>query len=100
MKNRQIGRREFLRRLGIGTSSAGLALAGCGTPGKKTAAADLATGEIPTDRMTYRANPKTGEKVSLLGYGCMRWPTTDGGSGRDADSGIDQEAVNDLVDTA
>lgn len=45
--------------------------------------------------MTFRTNPKTGEKVSLLGYGCMRWPTLPGG-----DEPIDQETVNRLVDFA
>ena len=59
-----------------------------------------ALGEIPTDRMTYRVNPKTGEKVSILGYGCMRWPTVGGESARDGDDSIDQEAVNRLVDYA
>ena len=48
--------------------------------------------------MTFRINPRTGEKVSLLGYGCMRWPTV-GGDGPDADE-IDQETVNRLVDFA
>ena len=50
--------------------------------------------------MTYRTNPSTGDKVSLLGYGCMRWPTVDGSSVRDGESDIDQQMVNRLVDTA
>ena len=48
--------------------------------------------------MTYRENPKSGEKVSLLGYGCMRWPMTPDSSGNG--EVIDQEAVNALVDYA
>ena len=44
--------------------------------------------------MTYRTNPKTGDRVSLLGYGCMRWPTVSGSDD------IDQEMVNALVDHA
>jgi hypothetical protein len=47
--------------------------------------------------MTCRENPKTGEKVSVLGYGCMRWPTVKDENG---DEVIDQETVNALVDTA
>ena len=47
--------------------------------------------------MTYRTNPKTGEKVSILGYGCMRWPTTRDENDEEV---IDQEMVNRLVDTA
>ena len=51
--------------------------------------------------MTYRENPKTGEKISLLGYGMMRLPVEGGGaSGKDNDSPIDQEQVNRLVDYA
>ena len=76
MENKQdMNRRTFLKRLGAGVAWA-VALEGC-TP-KRTATpagGTLPQGEIPTDRMTYRVNPKTGEKVSLLGYGCMRWPT-------------------------
>jgi len=47
--------------------------------------------------MTYRTNPKQGDKVSILGYGCMRWPMKKDENGRDV---IDQEAVNTLVDYA
>ena len=47
--------------------------------------------------MTYRTNPGNGDKVSLLGYGCMRWPMTKDEEGRDI---IDQETVNGLVDYA
>ncbi len=46
--------------------------------------------------MTYRTNPTTGDKVSLLGYGCMRWPTL--GGSRDGE--LDQEEINRLVDHA
>ena len=102
MKSNDINRREFLKRLGIGTAMvSGLALAGC-SPKKSggVAVAGTETGPIPTDKMTYRTNPKTGEKVSLLGYGCMRWPTktVDGADGRE--DIIDQDMVNQLVDTA
>ena len=95
-----INRRDFLKRLGLGASVTGLALTGCSTAGKKISASGTATSEIPEDKMTYRTNPKTGEKVSLLGYGCMRWPTLSGESGRDATDELDQDAINDLVDTA
>ena len=30
--------------------------------------------EPPTDKMTYRVHPGSGDRVSLLGYGCMRFP--------------------------
>ncbi len=49
--------------------------------------------------MTLRVNPSTGDKVSLLGYGCMRWPTKPDFDNPGEDL-IDQEEVNRLVDTA
>ena len=98
-KNRHaIGRREFLKRLGAGAAVSTAALAGCAPERGPAADGTSASGEIPTDAMTFRINPRTGEKVSLLGYGCMRWPTV-GGDGPDADE-IDQETVNRLVDFA
>ena len=47
--------------------------------------------------MTCRINPKTGVSVSLLGYGCMRWPVVEDESGNKVP---DQEEVNTLVDRA
>ncbi|MDE6224852.1 MAG: aldo/keto reductase, partial [Muribaculaceae bacterium] len=94
-----ISRRDFLRRLGLGSAVSAAALAGC-KPGEKSSVgqATLAQGPIPTDQMTYRINPKTHEKVSILGYGCMRWPTIP--TGADGQDEIDQEMVNQLIDTA
>lgn len=50
--------------------------------------------------MTYRTTPSTGDKVSLLGYGCMRLPTTGNSSARDSQDEIDQDMVNRQVDHA
>ena len=51
--------------------------------------------------MTYRTNPNTGDKVSLLGFGMMRLPVEAGGTEREhPDSPIDQTAVNEMVDYA
>ena len=95
---KDITRREFLKRLGIGTVATTAALAGCNIKNNPVTANRMAQGEVPTDKMTCRTNPKTGEKISVLGYGCMRWPM------KSADDGhgevIDQEAVNALVDYA
>lgn len=97
----EIGRREFLKRLGTGTAVISTtAFTGCNPKNNPVSGDRSAQGEIPTDRMTYRTNPKTGEKVSLLGYGCMRWPDMSGGAGRNPDSDLDQETINRLVEYA
>lgn len=95
----KINRRDFLKRFGLGLSVTGLTLAGCESVGKKLPGTQT-TFQPEVGKMTYRTNPKTGEKVSVLGYGCMRWPTISGESARDGADEIDQETVNDLVDTA
>ena len=51
--------------------------------------------------MTYRTNPNTGDKVSLLGYGMMRLPVEAGGTMREnPDSPVNQELVNQQIDYA
>lgn len=98
--NNNINRREFLKRIGLGTAAmSATALVGCNSKNNPVAGNVTAQSEIPTDSMTYRTNPKTGEKVSILGYGCMRWPDLDGGAGR-SDADLDQETINSLVDFA
>ena len=71
-----------------------LSIAGCGGRDKIVAAGDddTAGGE-----MTYRINPSTGDRVSILGYGCMRLPTA---KADDCQEIIDQEEVNRSVDEA
>ncbi|MBO4964871.1 MAG: aldo/keto reductase [Muribaculaceae bacterium] len=96
---KDINRRDFLKRFGLGASVVGLTLASCDST-KDKVAYTASKSELPTGKMTYRTNPKTGQKVSILGYGCMRWPTKSGGSARYEDEEIDQETVNNLVDTA
>ncbi|MCM1029034.1 MAG: aldo/keto reductase [Pseudoflavonifractor sp.] len=96
-----IGRRDFLRRLGLGTAAlSAAALTGCHSKNSPLTSATTADSEPPTGKMTYRDNPSTGDKVSILGYGCMRWPDVNGGVGRDADAPLDQETINSLVDYA
>ena len=92
MSNNDISRRQFLKRLSTGAAAiGGLSLVGCKS--QKTSNGAVALGEPSAEQMTYRINPKTNEKVSILGYGCMRWPTLEDGE-------IDQEMVNRLVDYA
>ncbi len=71
---------------------AAISFAGC-RPKGGGAATISEGGDMPAGEMTCRINPKTGERVSILGYGCMRWPTDENGD-------IDQEQVNRLVDFA
>lgn len=91
-----INRRDFLKIVGISTASAAPLLSGCSSDKTEGAAAGP-SGEVPTDKMTYRTSPK-GEKISLLGYGCMRWPTIP--APEKGGNIIDQDAVNRLVDYA
>ena len=79
---RSMGRREFLRRLGIGTGSA-MALMAM-EPLNALAQKDKKAVE---NRMTYRVQHGSGEQISLLGFGMMRLPNN-------------QEQVNELVDYA
>lgn len=92
-------RRDFLKTLGGGAAAAAVVAAGCDNP-NKSVAEGFSLGEVPTGKMTYREN-RHGEKVSILGYGCMRMPTVEGGgSGREVDAELDQEQINRLVDYA
>ena len=93
----RIDRREFLKRLGAGvTAVSATTVAGCSF--RDAGIGGSAQGEVPTDKMTYRTDPKTKEQISLLGYGCMRWPMMPSPDG--TGDVIDQEAVNRLVDYA
>ena len=80
---RNMSRREFLRRLGMGAGSA-VALSMLGP--MRIFAQDEKS-EPVTNRMTYRVQHGSGEQISLLGFGMMRLPN-------------DQDDVNRLVDYA
>ncbi len=93
-----INRRHFLGLMGTGAVAGAATLSGCG--GSTQTQYDQGghhTTEVPTDQMTYRTNPGNGDKVSILGYGCMRWPMKTDESGKTV---VDQEMVNQLVDYA
>lgn len=92
-------RRSFLKVLGAG-AVASTAIYGCKNATQSTTQDSPSTGEIPTDKMTYRTSPTTGDVVSLLGYGCMRLPTISNSSARESNDEIDQEMVNRLTDYA
>ena len=97
MKDKNISRRSFLKLFGAGSVAAAATLAGC----KKTSkagqqAADEYKNQVepPVGKMTYRVNPTTKDKVSLLGYGMMRLPM------KPDSEEFDQEMINKQVDYA
>ena len=89
--NSELTRRDFLKVSGATAATA--ALASCSPQsGSTSGEVDYMghhEGPIPTDKMTYRTNPKQGDKVSLLGYGWMRLPTINNDE-------LDQEQINRL----
>lgn len=96
-QGQNMDRRTFLKRMGMGLAATSTVLTAC----KKGKDGGMAAGTVPvagSGGMTYRYQRKSGDKVSLLGYGCMRWPLRmkADGSGEE----IDQEAVNELIDYA
>ena len=59
---KDMGRREFLKRLGLGAAATTAALAGCDSKDAAGTGGRSAQKEIPTDKMTYRTNPQNGGK--------------------------------------
>lgn len=86
-------RRDFLRLTGAGALALGAAAAGCAPKKSEKAPAD----EEGPGEMIYRTHPANGDRISLIGFGCMRWPMVPGEDGKQV---IDQEAVNEMVDYA
>lgn len=101
-KNKDMSRRSFLKFLGGGMITTAALVTGC-KKSSDTKAADEYKKQVepPVGKMSYRVNPTTGDKVSLLGYGMMRLPVEGGGAaGKNNEAPIDQEMVNRLVDYA
>ena len=94
-------RRKFLKIFGGSALTTAAVMTGCKSK-KETKAVEEYKQQVepPTDQMTYRTNPTTKDKVSLLGYGMMRLPTIEGSAARESKAEIDQEQVNRLVDYA
>lgn len=97
-----MNRRDFLKRMGLGTVAVAgsAALIDC-----KNKGGNNMQDEPPVGKMTYRINHNTGDKVSVLGYGMMRLPTVGQGSPggekrQKGDEQIDQDMVNRQTDYA
>ena len=80
-------RRDFIK-----ISGAAALAAACAPKGTQPAA-----GTEGPESMLMRTNPKNGDIISALGFGCMRWPMVKDANGKDV---IDQDAVNQMVDYA
>ena len=98
MEKKSISRRSFLKLFGAGAVGTAATLAGCKNVNKaeEQAASEYKNQvEPPVGKMTYRENPTTKDKVSLLGYGMMRLPMK-------VDNGdeFDQDMINKQVDYA
>lgn len=88
-EHEDMNRRQFLQRLGMGAGSA-LAMMAM-EPLNVLAGNSVKPGQLKYDadenKMTYRVQHGSGEKISLLGFGMMRLPD-------------DQNQVDELVDYA
>lgn len=104
-KHTDINRRQFLKRIGGTAVATGALLTGAdgllsACAGNKNGGSDSGSNqEPPKGQMTMRTL-RSGDKVSLLGYGMMRLPTTDGVAARDSQAPIDQKMVDRQVDYA
>lgn len=102
-ENLNITRRGFLRVVGAGAAAAAVTACGGKKQGKDAASSSpvsMASGDTAQGEMTYRVNQNTGDKVSILGYGCMRFPKLAPGKAADDGNDLDQQAINELIDYA
>ena len=91
-------RRDFIKKLGGAAVATSVVLAACDTKDKPIVPSNVTDGQ---GEMTYRVNPNSGDKVSLLGYGMMRLPIENGEDLRkNPNAQIDQEMVNEEIDYA
>jgi len=96
-------RREFIRTAGMVATAAATAgmtsgiVTGCDGNGAQSGKTSDDGNREENGEMTYRTDPKSGDRVSVLGYGCMRWQMKKDENGKDV---IDQDSVNELVDYA
>lgn len=115
---RHEGRRRALKMLGAGLLGLTVLSGGCSSPANKSAGvqsghpnggqklalppsapAPAPASHADTSQMTYRVNPRNGDKISLLGFGCMRFPVLPHPDDPSVNI-IDEENAYKLVDYA
>ena len=87
-------RRDFLK-ISSGAIAA-VAVAGRGTAVADERSSNKSKASVKGS-ITCRKDIKTGDDISLLGYGCMRWPMMTSDAGQKT---VDQQRVNELTDYA
>ena len=87
-------RRDFLK-ISSGAIAA-VAVAGRGTAVADERSSNKSKASVKGS-ITCRKDIKTGDDISLLGYGCMRWPMITSDAGQKT---VDQQRVNELTDYA
>ena len=93
---KDINRRSFLKLFGGGALTTAAVITGCKPKTESKAVEEYKRQvEPPVGKMTYRLNPTTKDKVSLLGYGMMRLP-----SKTENEDDYDQEMINQQIDYA
>ena len=92
-------RRDFIKKMGGAAVATSVVLAACKPKNKPVILPkEVVDGQ---GEMTYRVNPNSGDRVSLLGYGMMRLPIENGADMRkDPNAKVDQEMVNQEIDYA
>ena len=72
-KNKKdINRRDFIKIVGISAATSTGLLYGCSSKGTTSASSVTGEGEVPTDKMTYRTSPTTGDHIPKVKHG-HRW---------------------------
>ena len=93
---KDISSRSFLKIFGGASLTTAAVLTGCKSKEEEQAVEEYKQQvEPPVGKMTYRQNPTTGDKVSLLGYGMMRLPSM-----TENKDDYDQDMINKQVDYA
>ena len=101
--NKKITRREAIKDMfyvGVGLASAGTLLQACASRSGGNAVSNTAFVPMPDapegSRIDYRHWSNMGVDLGMLGLGCMRLPSKP----RSAGGGLDQAAVDEMVDYA